>query len=221
MTSELKPTVELWNVNDLVPYLKNAKKHPPEQIKNLAGQIKLRGWTQPIIIDPDGSIIGGHGRRLAALELGMTKVPVIVMHGLTADEVDAMRLADNRVSSNEYDTNLIQEEISRLYEGGFDLTMTAFNEKELEFLSTDLADFNEEAFVEDISSAVETQKVNNIEEQEKIDVSSAPLADAFGFKRLTVAQSRRVRTFIIRLENETGLVGAEALMKFFDQTGVP
>lgn len=221
MTTINKPSVELWDVADLIPYAKNAKKHPPEQIKALAAQIKLRGWTQPIIIDENGGIIGGHGRRLAALELGLTKVPVIVMTGLTPDEIDAMRLADNRVASNDYDAVLIQEEISRLYEKGFDLELTAFNDKELEFLTADLGKFDEDVFVDDLNEAVETQKNENAAEQEKVDVSSAPIADAFGFKRLTIAQSRRVRAWFLGLESETKEKGVDALMKHLDQVGVP
>lgn len=221
MTIE-KPTIELWPVADLIPYAKNAKKHPPDQIKALAAQITLRGWTQPIIIDENGVIIGGHGRRLAAIELGREKVPVIIMKGITPAEADAMRLADNRVASNDYDTVLIQEEIARLYaDGEIDLSITAFNDKELDFLQSDLGELNLEALVDDISGAVETQKEENKAEQDKTDVSSAPIADALGFKRCTISQSRRLRTWMIRLEADTGEKGVDALMKHFDQTGVP
>lgn len=220
MTTINKPSIELWNVADLIPYAKNAKKHPPEQVKALAAQIKLRGWTQPIIIDENGGIIGGHGRRLAALELGLTKVPVIVMTGLTPDEIDAMRLADNRVASNEYDAVLIQEEIARLYEKGVDMELTAYNPKELDFLTSDLSQFDDSVFVDDLNDAVEEQKTNNAAEQEKVDVTSAPIADALGFKRLTIAQSRRVRAWMLNVEAETGEKGVDAFMKFLDQAGV-
>lgn len=220
MTTTDKPDVRIWKVADLIPYAKNAKKHPPDQVKALAAQIELRGWTQPIIIDETGNIIGGHGRRLAAIELGRTTVPVIVMTGLSADEIDAMRLADNRVASNEYDAVLIQEEIARLYEKGVDMELTAYNPKELDFLTTDLSQFDDSVFVDDLNEAVEEQKNNNAAEQEKVDVTSAPIADALGFKRLTIAQSRRVRAWMLGVESDTGEKGVDALMKFLDQAGV-
>lgn len=212
MTSDARIVPELWEIERIVPYEKNAKKHPSGQIEKLAASIQKFGWTQPIVVDRDGVIIAGHGRRLAAMKLGLAKVPVVCRRDLTPEEAGALRLADNRVASTEYDMTLVQAEIADLFATGFDLSLTGYDEKELSFLSTDLGDIDTSLFVDDVGDAVEAQKEANARRVEEIDMTAAPLADAFGFRRVTVAQSRAIRTFMTRIEAETGLKGAEALM---------
>ncbi|MCV5918272.1 ParB N-terminal domain-containing protein, partial [Escherichia coli] len=63
--------VELRPLDWLKPYERNAKLHPPDQVRRLAATIRAHGWDQPIVVEPDGTIIKGHGRRLAAIELGL------------------------------------------------------------------------------------------------------------------------------------------------------
>lgn len=204
--------IELWPVSDLIPYDKNAKKHSQDQVEKLARLIRENGWTQPIVVDKDGVIIAGHGRRLASLHLGLDKVPVVCRRDLTKAEADALRLADNRVSSTDYDTALLQEELARLGALEFDLTGLGFDDKELEFMTADLGAFNEDVFVEDIGEAVETQREENQAEEVSVDQTAAPVGDALGFKRVTIEQSRTLRAFMARIEAETGCQGAEALI---------
>uniref|UniRef100_UPI00067969CA ParB/Srx family N-terminal domain-containing protein n=1 Tax=Methylobacterium sp. B34 TaxID=95563 RepID=UPI00067969CA len=156
--------VEHWPVADLVPYAKNAKKHTPESTRKLAGVIRARGhWTAPIVVRAETKeVINGHGRRLAALHLGMKTVPVVVLHGLTDAEADALRLSDNQVSNQDYDTDLLRQGLSALAEtGGIDMDNLGFDEKELDFLVEDPGEMLEDAFVEDIGEAVEEQKTEN------------------------------------------------------------
>jgi hypothetical protein len=82
--SDLK--VELWDIERVKPYPKNTKLHPDEQIERLSRTISRFGWDQPIVVDKHGVIIKGHGRRLAALKLGLKKVPVCVRRDLSQDE---------------------------------------------------------------------------------------------------------------------------------------
>lgn len=216
--SEANRNIELWDVSDLIPYEANAKKHPPEQVEKLARSIRAFGWTQPIVVWENGEIIAGHGRRLAALKLGMVKVPVIVRRDLTKAEADALRLADNRVTSTDYDQAAIQEELRRLTSelAGTEIEMgdLGFDEKELNFSLADLGDINDEFFVEDITEAVEEQKAGNEKTIETTDEIAAPIADAFGFKRLTIAQSREIRDYMGKIEIATGKTGAEAVIDF-------
>lgn len=212
MTEPNKIGVELWDIERLVPYEQNAKKHPADQIKKLATAIKAYGWTQPIVVDADGVIIAGHGRRLAALELGLKKVPVVCRKDLSKAEADALRLADNRVASTEYDTSLLQEELARLASEDIDLSSMGFDEKELTFLTADLGEFNDDVFIDDIGAAVEEQKAQNTQKAAEVDSSAAPVADALGFKRVTVAQSREIRELMGRAETRTGQKGADALL---------
>jgi len=212
--------IELWEISRLKPYENNAKKHPPEQIKTLANLIAKHGWTAPIVVDKDGVIIAGHGRRLASIELGLEKVPVVVRRDLTKAQADALRLADNKAASTSYDVEMLQSELAALAETDIDIRSLGFEDKELEFLTADLEEMDDSFFVDDIQDAVEEKKTENDETAKRLDETAAPLADAFGFRRLSVAQSRRVRSFMNRIEGETGKSGPEALMAFLDSFGV-
>lgn len=212
--------IEIWDVDKLVPYEKNAKRHEPAQVQKLVALIQRYGWTQPIVVQKaTGSIIAGHGRRLAALEMGLKKVPVNVLD-VTDEEARALRLSDNRVTSTDYDASLVQQEIYDLKDLGFDVHSMGFDVRELDFLAEDVSLIDESVFAEDISQAVETQKDTNANHQAKIDEQEAPLAKSFGFKRMTVAQGRRVRAFMDRIETDFGVTGVAALMAHFDDIGV-
>lgn len=211
-------TTEMWDLTRLVPFAKNAKKHDPAKITALAGLMKANGFTQPIVAERDGTIIAGHGRRMAALEAGLARVPVFVFQG-SKTQADAMRLADNQVVSKDYDVGLLQEEIARLAEE-IDVSGLGFSTKELEFLIDPIPDMDTSLFVEDVHAAVEDQREKNEEAAREVDASTAPLADAFGFRRLTVKQSRRVRAFMTQIEAETKAKGADAFMVFLDNLGV-
>jgi ParB-like chromosome segregation protein Spo0J len=218
--SNMSPVIQLWNPADLVPYPGNAKKHSPEQVASLVKLIEKFGWTQPIIVGGDGAIIAGHGRRLAALQMKMTKVPVIVRDDLSQAEVDALRLADNRVSSNDYDQELLSFEINRLFqESGLDLIQAmGFDQKELDFSIIDLGFQNEDFFVEDQNEAVAEQNRQNAESIAETDLGAAPVTDALGFKRVSVAESREIRQLMSAIEGQTGVTGVTALISALRKT---
>lgn len=213
------PLIEIWDIDRLVPYAANAKKHPPEQIAKLARAIEKFGWTQPIVVWTNGEIIAGHGRRLAALELGLKKVPVVVRSDLSKPEADALRLADNRVSSTDYDQASIQAELRRLSDelmsSDIELGDLGFDQKELDFSLADLGDMSMDSFVDDVSTAVEEQQKQNESSIQQTDDTAAPVTDALGFKRVTIAQSREIREVMGKIETITGKSGAEALIEFF------
>jgi len=218
MTAETSLSVELWPIEDLKPYEKNAKLHPDDQVEKLAKSIQKFGFN-PIIVDKDGVIIAGHGRRLAAIKLGLTKVPVICRRDLTPEECDALRLADNRVASTAYDTDLLQAELVKLNDLGFDMDVMGFDDKELEFLTADLGAFDESAFTADIVQAVEEQKAENEKKKAEVDESASPIGDALGFKKVTVEQSRIIRAFMMKVEAETGKTGPAALIAHINSLG--
>lgn len=213
MTSEPnKQSIVMWDIEKLIPYAKNTKKHPPEQIDRLARSILRLGIT-PLQIEPDGTIIAGHGRRLALIQLGRTKVPVIVRKDLTKIEADALRIADNAAVSNEVDYDLLGEETVRLEEAGFDLGDLGLTETEIKALTVDIGEIDDTAFTVDISAAVEDQKAANAKAEAEVDGKEGPIGDALGFKKVTTGQSRVIRGWIAKLEAETSLKGAEALIK--------
>ena len=73
--------VERRKVSDLAPYAGNARKHPDAQVKKIARSIEQFGFTVPVLIDPDGTLIAGHGRVLAAKLRGLETIPVMVAEG--------------------------------------------------------------------------------------------------------------------------------------------
>ncbi|MCH8313554.1 MAG: ParB N-terminal domain-containing protein, partial [Nitrospinae bacterium] len=60
-------------LGELTPYIGNARTHSDEQIDQVAASIKEFGFTNPILLDGDNSIIAGHGRLLAAKKIGMNQ----------------------------------------------------------------------------------------------------------------------------------------------------
>lgn len=115
--------IELRDPKELTPYAHNAKKHPPDQIDRLAGQIAAHGFDQPIVVDRQGVIVKGHGRRQAAVQLGLTAVPVVVSD-LDEHQARAARIADNQLASLEYDTKNLELDLGMLKDAGLDMSLT-------------------------------------------------------------------------------------------------
>lgn len=86
------------NITDLKPYRKNAKKHPKQQVEQIANSIKEFGFTQPVLIDKHNSVVAGHGRVLGAKKAGLKQVPTICLEDLTPEQIKAYRLADNKLN---------------------------------------------------------------------------------------------------------------------------
>ena len=105
---------------DIVPYAKNAKKHDNRQINNVAESIKQYGFVQPIVIDRDGVIVIGHCRALAAKKLGMQEVPCVCVDDLTPEQVNALRIVDNKSNESDWDFDLLADEIPGLDLSAFD-----------------------------------------------------------------------------------------------------
>src|SRR5882757_7159899 len=73
--------VERWAIDRLIPYAKNARTHTDAQVAAIAASIKEWGWTSPALVGEDGGLITGHARVLAARQLGIAEVPVMVAAG--------------------------------------------------------------------------------------------------------------------------------------------
>lgn len=105
---------------DIVPYAKNAKKHDNRQINNVAESIKQYGFVQPIVIDRDGVIVIGHCRALAAKKIGMKEVPCVCVDDLTPEQVNALRLVDNKSNESDWDFDLLADDLPGLDLSAFD-----------------------------------------------------------------------------------------------------
>ena len=108
------------NLSSITAYGKNAKKHDKTQINNVAESIKQYGFVQPIVIDRDGVIVIGHCRALAAKKLGMEEVPCVCVDDLTPEQVNALRLVDNKSNESDWDFDLLADELPGLDLSAFD-----------------------------------------------------------------------------------------------------
>lgn len=151
-----KPSVENENENEetitglkvvqldpktLIPYANNAKIHSYSQIQKLKGQISEFGFDQPVVVDKDFVIIKGHGRTQASIELNLPTIPVVVASHLSPSQVKAARIADNKVSSTDYDEELLKFELGEIRDlGEVDINLTGFDEFEMEQLFTEAED---------------------------------------------------------------------------------
>ena len=125
--------IEVWPVDRVKPYANNAKRHPREQLRQLRSSIQRFGFNNPILVDKgSGEIVAGHGRLMAAIDLGMTEVPVVVLDHLTATERRAYVLADNKLAElAEWDDGLLAQELAALQLQDFDLNGLGFSEDEI------------------------------------------------------------------------------------------
>jgi len=129
-----KLVVKLIAVSSLIPNPKNARKHSKEQIDKLAALITEFGWTNPILVDGN-NILAGHGRRLAAIQLGLVEVPSIDLSHLTDDQKRAYVIADNAIGEeSSWDKDILALELADLQLVGLDMQLVVFDGTELEKL---------------------------------------------------------------------------------------
>lgn len=128
----LAKNVELWPVERLIPYEKNARTHDAAQVAKIAASMLEFGFTNPILVDSKDGIIAGHGRLMAAKEVGLAEVPVIVLDHLSDAQRRAYVLADNKLAMlSDWDEGLLASELADLQGDGFDLDVIGFTDEEL------------------------------------------------------------------------------------------
>lgn len=137
----------LADINDLIPYINNARTHDDKQVAQIAASIKEFGFLAPVIISGDNSILCGHGRYYAAQKLGLKKIPCIKEEYLTESQRKAYIIADNKLSLNAgWDEELLRVEIEALQGEDFDVSLTGFDEKEIAALFDDGGKAKEDDF---------------------------------------------------------------------------
>lgn len=130
--------IELWPVERLVPYARNARTHSGDQIAQIAASIVEFGFNNPVLVDTNAGIIAGHGRLLAARKLGLSQVPVVVLDHLTETQKRAYILADNRISENAgWDEEVLAAELGDLQAAELRLELLGFSEDDLARLLPD------------------------------------------------------------------------------------
>ena len=132
-------------IADIIPYAANAKKHDKRQINNVAESIKQYGFVQPIVIDRDGVIVIGHCRALAAKKLGMQEVPCVCVDDLTPEQVNALRLVDNKSNESDWDFDLLADELPGLDLSAFDFDWGLPEDKTEEVIEDEAPEVDEDA----------------------------------------------------------------------------
>lgn len=129
---EMAQAIEIWPVDRLIPYARNARTHSADQVAKIAASILEFGFTNPILVDGNDGIIAGHGRLMAARKLGLAEVPVIELTHLTEAQKRAYILADNRLALDAgWDEEMLAAELDELRDMEYDLALTGFSDKEL------------------------------------------------------------------------------------------
>jgi ParB-like nuclease family protein/DNA methylase len=134
-------------VNDLIPDPRNARTHPKRQIDQIRASIKEFGFTNPILIDPEGHIIAGHGRLQAARAMGIAEIPTIALSGLSETQRRALRIADNKIALNAgWDLEILQQELGELASIDVDIdpTLTGFSTGEIDVILSSAPDPDDE-----------------------------------------------------------------------------
>ena len=145
---------ELVSIDKLIPYINNARTHSPEQINKLRSSLREFGFINPIIVDKELNIIAGHGRVLAAKAEGITNIPCVYVDYLTDAQKKAYIIADNRIAMDaDWDEKLLRVELEALEGEMFDLSLTGFDEKELNDLFKKDVEVEDDDY--DLTSALE------------------------------------------------------------------
>ena len=136
-TEHCELSIAYRDVDALRPYERNARTHSKSQIRQIADSIKEFGFTNPVLINSDDTIVAGHGRVQAAKQMGMSQVPTICLSELTPDQIRAYVIADNRLAEKAgWDESILKIELQHLLtlESEFDVTITGFEMPEIDLM---------------------------------------------------------------------------------------
>ena len=136
-------TVTYRRITELKPDPANPRRHSKKQIRQIARSIKAFGFNVPILLDREDNVVAGHGRLAACVELGWTEVPTLCLDHLSAAQVRAFRIADNRLSEiATWDDRLLAEQLKDLSLLGLDLNLelTGFEMGEIDLRIASLED---------------------------------------------------------------------------------
>jgi len=127
--------IELWPITRLILRITNPRTHSERQVEQIAQSIREFGFVNPVLVGPDDVLIAGHARLLAARQLGLADVPVIVLGYLSAAQRRALAIADNQLALGaEWDEDLLRLELAALQEEDFNLDLMGFDDEDLAHL---------------------------------------------------------------------------------------
>jgi len=142
--------LEYIALGDLVPYAQNARSHTETQVAQIAKSIEEFGFTNPVLISADNSIIAGHGRVMAAKLLSMADVPCFRLSHLTEEQQRLYVIADNKLALNAgWDEDMLRLELGELRDLGANLGLTGFDASEVDALFLDEENLEQEGLTGD------------------------------------------------------------------------
>ncbi|GJD63985.1 site-specific DNA-methyltransferase [Methylobacterium frigidaeris] len=136
-TTVLPEQVELVSTTELKAYTRELRQHPDKQVAQIAASIREFGFLVPVVAAPDATILAGHGRWMAAKQLGLPSVPVIRAAHLSPERLRAFRLADNRLAENaSWNRDALALELTELtgLVLDFELELTGFETAEIDLI---------------------------------------------------------------------------------------
>ncbi|HEX3162504.1 MAG TPA: ParB N-terminal domain-containing protein [Pseudolabrys sp.] len=128
-------------ITSLKPSPRNARTHSKKQIRQISNSISLFGFTNPVLVDGDDTIIAGHCRLEAAKLLGLGSIPVIRLLHLSEVERRAYMLADNKLALNAtWNLDLLAAEVQYLLDSEFEIETTGFEIAEIDIVLEEAAE---------------------------------------------------------------------------------
>lgn len=219
MSKRVEQKMVFMNPKDLIPYEKNVKKHPQSHINVLKALMTKYGFStgNAIQVDRNLVIIAGHGRREAAVQLELERVPVIVRGDLTDDEVKRWRIEENKSVGLDYDVVMMKEEIAELLEGSAD-PLLGFDDKEWSVLTDDLtAGFDTETIISDLEEEMAESQRQHDETIREAKATDVAVTDLLGFKRVPADQQRKFANFMAEIEFRAKKSGLDAFLELIDR----
>lgn len=184
--------VNMTDIDALKEYDSNPRDNK-RSVDKVADSIKQYGWRVPIVVDENFVILAGHTRYKAAKILGLNTVPVHIAENLSDEQKTAFRIMDNKAQDfSEWDKGLLTEELQKLADSNFDLSMTGFNFDEIEKLTQNILDFAE----------------------------PEELVTENDFKELTDLQSSNVRMINLFLDKDSEPFFLEMIMSLREKWGI-
>jgi ParB-like chromosome segregation protein Spo0J len=142
MPKNRTPEIQHLKTAALIPYARNARTHTEAQVAQIAASIREFGFTNPVLVKGDKTVIAGHGRLQAAHLLGLETVPCLVLDYLTDTQAKALAIADNKIPLNSgWDVDLLKLEMEELQEKGIEVALLGFSEADLATIFPVVPDF--------------------------------------------------------------------------------
>lgn len=209
---------ELMSIDKIIPYKLNSKIHDEKNISKLMASISTSGLYNPILLDKNLVIIGGHGRLEAMKRLDKKFVEVRVMAHLNEQEVKVARIADNKTASTEYDSSKMILEMQEIDLTEIDAAILGFEAPELAQFTINYDQIDSSAFTQDLNGDVDVQTKEAENDIKKSDLKMVSVVNGLGFKVVTIDATRKIARFIAGLQEQYEVEDpAVAFLQFVDE----